>query len=33
MSHDLVIRNARRRDGAQVDIAIDGERYAAPVGV
>ena len=29
MSYDLVIRGARRRDGRQVDIAIDGERYAA----
>jgi cytosine/creatinine deaminase len=29
MSHDLVIRRARLRDGREVDIAVDGGRYAA----
>jgi cytosine deaminase len=28
MNHELIIRNARLRDGGEVDIAIDGGRYA-----
>src|SRR5262249_56981919 len=29
MAHDIVIRNARLRDGLQVDIAIANGKYAA----